>query len=60
MRLLIIFACLILSNCVTIKEYPCPWEGVDISMYQSSIDTTFNYLEDAVIVFPNTAGCLDD
>ena len=52
MRLLIIFACILLSNCVATKDYPCSWKGMSISEYQSSIDTTFNYLEDALQVFP--------
>jgi hypothetical protein len=52
MKVLIIFICVLLTSCATTKEYLCPWEGMDVSNYQSSIDTTFNYLEDALEVFP--------
>ena len=52
MKLLIIFFCFLLGSCVSVKDYPCTWEGMNFYNYQSSIDTTFNYMEDAIVVFP--------
>lgn len=42
---------LIFTSCSPTKDC-CVWEGLDISHYQSSIDTSMNYLEDALDAFP--------
>lgn len=43
---------LILASCSSTHDC-CDWKGMNINSYQSSIDTSMNYLEDALEVFPN-------